>query len=1086
MTKRRWQWLMVISITLLIGGGGVLAWRLWPRERNYITDARNIRRPAETVQVRDILWDEPVAADELLALTHGATDYAFDADRQRLVYVQGTGTDADIYQRLRSGNDWSKPIKLDTVNSTHIERDVALSPDGKTLLFASDRPGVLGGFDLFVCRRDGDRWLEPELLAHANSDADDLSPTLAINNRVYFSSNRRGTVEDRTDSRGDANKTVANEKPSPVTSLPSFDLYVTTLKSTTPAVAIEDANSTASELGPCLSPVGDFLYFASDRDTGLGGFDIYRMRILVDGFGVVEPLDDTINSSSNELDPHLGLAGFELTYRSMDGADDAVAKAKLYRAVSREVFRDVTFERGTIDWAALWRQIGPNLLWAAFALLLSLLFLALIRDFRDRQVSLLARCLALSLFVHLLLMLAFNLLKVTTTLASSLGKQSGMHVTLTSTANAGEIGQQVRGAFVETPTFEFEMPTEAAPQLASVEVALPECREFTPAESSAQPNESSQLVADFEMVTTTVSSDVADSRPAPSDPVMPMPQTMTNMAMALDIQTPTVQLATNIAEALLEPTLAAPDSDTMSAPAPTFASNATDIDTSISRIEPAVSSSVTEVFATNQAPIQTVDVKSPSATDLSQPSVASSQETMPNPPTTTTFAIADIALPANDPAGDSTTSDADAAVVIAHAMPTDLALPAMPKANSSEWKLVESEIDQRKAAIDETATIDVDPFVSEHQEINTLVIPQSGRAMTTPIAANSFDLTDIKLPGASLQNDADNTSDEPALAVADTSLRQAPSALPAFADLSVEFQDGWTRLQEIEPNADGSWVTENSSPTEAGVSTVDQDSLQTDVNKPATEKALPATTLALALSMPNDETDRQADLQGLGRITGRVVDAEDGSGMARAQVRLTLPEDASVVVEADDTGGYTLDVPEGVPDHFALSASAEGFVPESVNIPRRRVQGQTLTVNFALSRVTELVIALEDEPDVHHLGNDRFEGRINSQFQKRSEGRTYRASFDIKRSQLPPNFSRAEIVMLVKGVQCPHQVRINSRLVDDWLSSSPRDGSFGEYRAAFSPDWLVEGKNRFKIRARSCGGDLDDFEFVNVQIRLLP
>jgi len=710
----------------------------------------------------------------------------------------------------------------------------------------------------------------------------------------------------------------------------------------------------------------------------------------------------------------------------------------------------------------------------------------LIRDFRDRQVSLLARCLALSLFVHLLLMLAFNLLRVTTTLASSLGQQSGMHVTLTSTANAGEISQQVRGAFVETPTFEFEMPTEAAPQLASAEVALPERREVTPAQSSAQPNETVQIATDFKVITTTASSDVADRRPAFGQQVVSLPQAATNKAAASDIRMPTAPAATKTTEALLGPVLTALASDTMNAPTLAFALDANDNNLPISQIEPAASSAVSEVFATNQTLIQDVDVESLAAVNLAQPSTASTQAMTTNLPVTKSLAIADISLPANEPSDNATMGDLDTAVVIAHATPTDLALPAMPNANPSEWTLVESAIDQRDIAIKETAALDVEAIVSENPEIDTLAIPKSGRAMTTPIAANAFDLNDIKMPGAISLDDDDTLSDESVLAVADTSLIQPLAALPAFAELSVDFQNGLTELQEIDPKADGSWVTENPVPTEADVSAVDQERFQTDVNKPATKKSFPATTLALALSIPNNETDRQADLRGLGRITGRVVNAEDGSGMPTAQVRLTLPEDASVVVEADRTGGYMLDVLDGVPDHFALSASAEGFVPETVNIPRRRVQGQTLTVNFALSRVTELVIALEDEPDVHHLGNDRFEGRINSQFQKRSEGRTYRASFDIKRSQLPPNFSHAEIVMLVKGVQCPHQVRINSRLVDDWLSSSPRDGSFGEYRASFSPEWLVEGKNRFKVRARSCGGDLDDFEFVNVQIRLLP
>ncbi len=75
---------------------------------------------------------------------------------------------------------------------------------------------------------------------------------------------------------------------------------------------------------------------------------------------------------------------------------------------------------------------------------------------------------------------------------------------------------------------------------------------------------------------------------------------------------------------------------------------------------------------------------------------------------------------------------------------------------------------------------------------------------------------------------------------------------------------------------------------------------------------------------------------------------------------------------------------------------------------------------------------------------------------------------------------------MAKGVQCPHQIRINGRRLRKRLDDSPRDGSFGEFTASFKPAWLEAGTNKIKITAKSCSGDLDDFEFVNLQIRLLP
>jgi hypothetical protein len=50
---------------------------------------------------------------------------------------------------------------------------------------------------------------------------------------------------------------------------------------------------------------------------------------------------------------------------------------------------------------------------------------------------------------------------------------------------------------------------------------------------------------------------------------------------------------------------------------------------------------------------------------------------------------------------------------------------------------------------------------------------------------------------------------------------------------------------------------------------------------------------------------------------------------------------------------------------------------------------------------------------------------------------------------------------------------------------TPADGSYGDLVYPFDRSWLRAGKNEIKISATICNGDLDDFEFVNVQIRLL-
>src|SRR6185295_12903280 len=51
-------------------------------------------------------------------------------------------------------SDWSLPQNLGaSINSASNEQHPALSPDGLSLYFSSDRPGGAGGFDLWVSRR---------------------------------------------------------------------------------------------------------------------------------------------------------------------------------------------------------------------------------------------------------------------------------------------------------------------------------------------------------------------------------------------------------------------------------------------------------------------------------------------------------------------------------------------------------------------------------------------------------------------------------------------------------------------------------------------------------------------------------------------------------------------------------------------------------------------------------------------------------------------------------------------------------------------------------------------------------------------
>ncbi len=222
----------------------------------------------------------------------------------------------------------------------------------------------------------------------------------------------------------------------------------------------------------------------------------------------------------------------------------------------------------------------------------------------------------------------------------------------------------------------------------------------------------------------------------------------------------------------------------------------------------------------------------------------------------------------------------------------------------------------------------------------------------------------------------------------------------------------------------------------------------------------------------------------IGTIQGVVTSAESHEPLAGVAIRLVLPDAMPISVITDSNGAYTLHVPD-VPDFFALSASVNGFIPDTVNVNASLVAESTLTVDFDLHAVDPNVVVIESLPDVHHLGDDAFTGSINSRFQRRAEGDTFRARFRLTAAQLTTDVASAQMHLLVKGVQRPHPIRINGQLLDRRLNRAPRDGSFGGFAAEFPPEMLRVGDNVLEIHATAWGGDIDDFEFVNLQIRLL-
>ena len=147
-------------------------------------------------------------------------------------------------------------------NSDRWESQAAISCDGSTLFFASNREGGLGGTDLwYSSKMPGDKWSTPVNLGpNINTESNEEAPFITNDGQtLYFSSTGHLGMGE-----GDIFMSRLNEKG----------------EWGEPKNLGPPVNSAFHELGFFLSADGGTGYFASDRsEEGFGGMDIYHFEL---------------------------------------------------------------------------------------------------------------------------------------------------------------------------------------------------------------------------------------------------------------------------------------------------------------------------------------------------------------------------------------------------------------------------------------------------------------------------------------------------------------------------------------------------------------------------------------------------------------------------------------------------------------------------------------------------------------------------------------------------------------------------------------------------------------------------------------
>lgn len=206
-------------------------------------------------------WSKPVSIGENINTVNNEATIALSADGQQL-FIYNSNNGGDIYLSNLDGDKWSVPEPLsNNVNSKYWETHASLSADRNTLYFVSDRPGGIGGRDIYrsVKLPNGDWSLPLNLGPEINTPYDEDAPFIHPDGiTLFFSSNGHK-------------------------SMGGFDIFYSSKKEENgwnePINVGYPINTPDDDVFYVSSVDGRRAYFSSDRANGKGEKDLYLVTL---------------------------------------------------------------------------------------------------------------------------------------------------------------------------------------------------------------------------------------------------------------------------------------------------------------------------------------------------------------------------------------------------------------------------------------------------------------------------------------------------------------------------------------------------------------------------------------------------------------------------------------------------------------------------------------------------------------------------------------------------------------------------------------------------------------------------------------
>lgn len=207
------------------------------------------------------------------------------------------GTDAKettllkIYKATLNGESWENITELPFNSDNYSVAHPALSYDEKILYFTSDMPGTIGQSDIYkvTVNTDGTFGTPENLGKGINTEGKETFPFITEKNELYFASDGHP-------------------------GLGGLDVFVSKAKQDGSFKEVlnvgEPLNSPKDDFGLWFNPETKMGYVTSNRDGGMGGDDIYKVK---EKTAIEYPCEQSLSGTVADVETHAMISGAKVS-----------------------------------------------------------------------------------------------------------------------------------------------------------------------------------------------------------------------------------------------------------------------------------------------------------------------------------------------------------------------------------------------------------------------------------------------------------------------------------------------------------------------------------------------------------------------------------------------------------------------------------------------------------------------------------------------------------------------------------------------------------------------------------------------------